>query len=115
MDLQQAKEMLTSLADGVDPLTGEILPEDSVCNQVEMVRAFHCILRVLPNSPSHLQPENAGKPWKKEDDELLCIMYDAGNTRKEMSACFKRSRGSIDARLMHLGKIPAKYWFPDKK
>ena len=28
MDLQRAKELLSGLADGVDPLTGEVLPED---------------------------------------------------------------------------------------
>ena len=28
MDIQRAKELLTLLADGVNPVTGEILPED---------------------------------------------------------------------------------------
>ena len=28
MDLQRAKELLSGLADGVDPLTGEAFPED---------------------------------------------------------------------------------------
>ena len=32
MDLQRAKELLSGLADGVDPLTGEVLPENHVCN-----------------------------------------------------------------------------------
>lgn len=30
MDVQRAKELLTVLADGVDPLTGEVLPDDHV-------------------------------------------------------------------------------------
>ena len=34
MDLQRAKELLSGLADGVDPLTGEVLPEDHVCKDV---------------------------------------------------------------------------------
>ena len=33
MDVQRAKELLMVLADGVDPLTGEVLPEDHVCNK----------------------------------------------------------------------------------
>lgn len=33
MDVQRAKELLTVLADGVDPLTGEVLSEDHVCNK----------------------------------------------------------------------------------
>ena len=51
MDLQRAKELLSGLADGVDPLTGEVLPEDHVCNKAEMVlsrimRKFICRLRL---------------------------------------------------------------------
>lgn len=30
MDIQRAKELLTALADGLDPLTGEVLPSDHV-------------------------------------------------------------------------------------
>ena len=48
MDLQRAKELLSGLADGVDPLTGEVLPEDHVCNKAEIIRAFHCVLKALP-------------------------------------------------------------------
>ena len=47
MDLQRAKELLSGLADGVDPLTGEVLPEDHVCNKAEIIRAFHCVLKSL--------------------------------------------------------------------
>ena len=32
MDLQRAKELLSGLADGVDPLTGEVLPEN-LCSE----------------------------------------------------------------------------------
>ena len=32
MDVQRAKELLMVLADGIDPLTGEVLPDDHVCN-----------------------------------------------------------------------------------
>ena len=40
MDLNGAKGILKSLADGVDPLTGEVLPEDHICNQPEIIRAI---------------------------------------------------------------------------
>ena len=52
MDLQRAKELLSGLADGVDPLTGEVLPEDHVCNKAEIIQAFHCVLTV---SYTHLR------------------------------------------------------------
>ena len=72
MDLQRAKELLSGLADGVDPLTGEVLPEDHVCNKAEIIRAFHCVLKSLPGKASKPQPENAGKPWNDADDAVLC-------------------------------------------
>ena len=39
------------------------------------------------------------------DDAVLCQMFDAGGSRKEMCAYFKRSEGSLAARLVRLGKI----------
>ena len=47
MDVQRAKELLTILADGTDPLTGEVLPDDHVCNKGEIVRALNCAVEAL--------------------------------------------------------------------
>ena len=47
MDIERAKEILRTLADGTDPLTGEVLSDDNVCNRVEVVRALHCVLNEL--------------------------------------------------------------------
>ena len=66
MDIQRAKELLAVLSDGVNPLTGEVLPEDDSCNQVEIVRALNTVLRYLDNQPQKSakpSPDNAGKPW----------------------------------------------------
>lgn len=115
MDLHRAKELLASLADGVAPLTGEVLPNESVCNKAEIVRAFHCILNALPNKPQRPKPENTGKPWTEDDDAALCRMYDAGSTKKEIWAYFKRSEGGIVSRLVRLGKIPKEIGFGYRK
>ena len=48
MDVQRAKELLMVLADGIDPLTGEVLPDDHVCNKGEIVRALHCAVEEHP-------------------------------------------------------------------
>ena len=74
MDIQRAKELLAVLSDGVNPLTGEVLPENDSCNQVEIVRALNTVLRYLDNQPQKLtkpSPDNAGKPWTAEDEEAL--------------------------------------------
>ena len=108
MDLQRARKILETLADGVDPMTGEVLPEEHVCNRGDVVRAFHYILQKLSDQPEKKPPENAGKPWTTEDDAMLCRMYDTGSSKKELCAYFKRSAGGIAARLVRVGKITAR-------
>ena len=99
-------EILSSLADGVDPFTGEVLPEESLFNHPEVVRAFFCILDQLekPSTSKKPLPENAGKPWSQADDRALAKMFDSGCTRQEMKDYFKRSSGAIASRLVRIGK-----------
>lgn len=47
MDIEHAKELLATLSDGVNPLTGEVLAESDSCNQVEIVRALNTVLRFM--------------------------------------------------------------------
>lgn len=105
MDISYAKRLLETLADGVNPLTGEILAQNDSCNQVEIVRAIYALLAAVPDEKTKPVHENAGKPWTTEDDDLLCRMFDEGKTKKEICEYFKRSSGAISARLMRLGKI----------
>lgn len=51
MDIERAKELLSTLADGVNPLTGEVLSDSDSCNQVEVVRALHTVLHELESLP----------------------------------------------------------------
>ena len=111
MDMLRAKEILEGLANGINPLTGELLaPEDS-CNQPDVIRALHAILPALAKKTQKAQPENAGKPWTSEDDRTLAAMYDEGKTCKEICEYFKRSTGGIASRLVRLGKIPDRETF----
>ena len=84
MDILRAKEILTILADGVNPLTGEVLPNSDSCNQVEVVRALHAVLNALNNQKEKTkkaQWENAGKPWSAEEKEQLIQEYHTGLSR----------------------------------
>ena len=83
MDIQRTKELLEVLAEGIDPLTGEVLPDNHVCNKGEIVRALHC----------------------EELDSELCRLFDEGMKKKELCAHFKRTSGAIESRLEKLGKI----------
>ena len=112
MTIERAKLILRFLAEGADPLTGEVLPEDSVCNKAEIVRAFYCILNELEtekSAPNRKLPENAGRPWTKEEDKKLLKMFDEGRSNKEMMSALGRTKGSIISRLARLGKVDNPY------
>lgn len=105
MELERARTLLTELADGVDPLTGECLPSDSVCNRPEIIRALHCVLQHTAGGRKRPSPPNAGKPWTEADDQNLLQMYDAGSDVEALRTHFQRSRIAIIRRLEHLGRV----------
>ena len=105
MDINKAKEIISALAEGIDPITGELLPEDSVCNKGDVVRAFYTILENLDKKRKKNIPENAGKRWSDEDDKKLCEMFNAGVSKKEICNTLKRTTTGIASRLVRLGKI----------
>lgn len=107
MDITYAKELLGMLADGVNPITGEVLPESDCCNQPDIIRALHLAVAQLEKEHKKEKrlPVNAGKPWTSDDEETLCRMFDNGCTKKDICSFFKRTEGAIAARLVHLGRI----------
>ena len=70
MEIQRAKELLEILADGIDPLTGEVLPDDHVCNKGEIVRALHCAVEEMSRRrkrPLPAEEASPGEQWKAVD------------------------------------------------
>ena len=96
---------ITILADGTDPLTGEVLPDDHVCNKGEIVRALNCAVEALSRKRKKPLPENTGKPWTEELDQELCRLFDEGMKKKDLCAHFARTPGAIESRLQRLGKM----------
>ncbi len=111
MDITRAKEIVSTLAEGVDPTTGEILPTDHICNNVEVVRAFYALLQQEMPASKKKMPENSGKKWTEEDDELLKELFERGMKRSQLQKTFMRSRASIEARLVKLGLIEERFRF----
>ncbi|MBL0626760.1 hypothetical protein ACET8S_15545 [Aeromonas veronii] len=110
MDVIKALEIISALSEGVNPETGEELSEESCFNQPKVIRALFIAKQSLEASiisekrKSDL-PENAGKPWKPDEDELLANSFDSGLGVDELSRIHKRTKGSIASRLVRLGKI----------
>lgn len=103
MDTVRARELLSALADGIDPFTGELLPQNHVCNQPEMIRAFHEILRIISQEKGQDSPRNAGKPWTDMEDKKLLDEIDSGMAISRIAKEHGRSKGAIESRLVRLG------------
>lgn len=103
MDIHKAREIISTLAEGIDPLTGEILPSEHICNQGEVVRAFYALLKETDTAKEKKQPGNAGKPWTTNLDNELKERFEGGESVSELCMYFGRTRNSIESRLVKLG------------
>jgi hypothetical protein len=117
MELQTARAILDTLAQGIHPVTGEVMPEDSPYNAPPVIRALFAVSQALeagagtpvaaPARRNRAElPPNTGKPWSSEDDEQLRIGFDAGTPTKDLAAALGRTRWAIESRLVKLGALP---------
>ena len=116
MDIARAREIISALAEGVDPTTGEVLPDNSVYNKGEIVRAFYAVLNHLEEKkPKKNMPANAGKPWTKEDEDLLVSLYRSGTPKRDICKTMQRTESGVAARLVRLGEIDERDIFRQKR
>lgn len=111
MDLSQAREIIEALANGIDPITGEVFPKNHSFNDPDIIRALFVATEELKKAEkrgNRRQPENAGKPWNEELDNELKSMFLAGKSKKEICGYFARTSGAIAARLVRLGLIQSR-------
>lgn len=75
MDIIRAKEIVSALAEGIDPTTGEVLPQDSICNKGEIVRALYAVLAVCEQT-GQVKKTTAKVPVAKEPEDYDVILYE---------------------------------------
>lgn len=112
MELQTAREIIDTLAQGIHPVTGEAMPEDSPYNAPPVIRALFAVSRALdtaaaprPARPRREAPPNTGKPWTADDDGQLRAGFDAGTPTRDLAAALGRTRWAIESRLVKLGVL----------
>ena len=117
MDINRAKEIVSALAEGIDPTTGEVMPENSVYNKGDVVRALYAVLKHLDEKPTKMgQHENAGKPWTNIEDKHLKDEFESGTKISEIAKEHGRTYLAIESRLDHLGLKKKPFWiFKSKK
>lgn len=113
MNTQDACMLLETLMDGIDPITGELLPEDHVCHEPAVLRALHKALTALRDSDDMPGDDaapvnrngrlNAGRPWTQQDLDRLKQLYGAGASMEEMCRSLQRRKRGIERQLVYLG------------
>jgi len=109
----EAQQIIDTLAKGVDPETGEVLPPDSCLNSPHIIRALFFASKALDAAIRKAEanagrPGKAGKPWSEAEDEQLLKAFDAGATVHDLASVHERSAGGITSRLVRLGRITEK-------
>ena len=113
MELQIARQIIDTLAQGIHPITGEAMPDDSPYNAPPVIRALHAVSRALegmsapPEAPARVRPPNAGKAWSPQEDQALETAFDAGIPLKQVAQELGRTPFAVEQRLVKMGKVAA--------
>ncbi|MFL6691635.1 MAG: hypothetical protein ACJ8GO_01610 [Ramlibacter sp.] len=114
MELQTARAIIDTLAQGIHPVTGEAMAEDSPYNAPPVIRALFAVSQALEGGAPPLAkrarprgelPANTGKAWSGDDDEQLRAGFLAGTPTKDLAAALGRTRWAIESRLVKLGEM----------
>lgn len=113
MNAAKSLRIVRSLAEGIDPFSGEVLEPGHVCQHPDTVRAlFHAAteLERIAAREQRLErarltlPPNTGKPWSVDEDRLLLARFRNGVRVDDMAAIHLRTSAAIKARLEKLGQ-----------
>ena len=111
MQLESALPIVKALADGVNPVTGELYPQDSPYAEPRALRALFSAVDLMQREVEKERrrerlPANFGKPWSEGEDRAIASAFEAGIAIPEIARKHARTQSSIRLRLEKLGKLP---------
>jgi hypothetical protein len=112
MELAQTLVVIRSLANGIDPESGEVFPPESPYQRALTVRALYeaaaCIERQerFERRKASL-PAKTGEPWNEDEDRKLLAAFDKGEALSTLAEQHERTMGAVRARLLKYGRINA--------
>jgi len=120
MELNESRNIVKTLAQGVHPSTGEVFPPDSPYNDPGVIRALYFILDVGKSAKKPKRsteerrqinlelgrPRNAGLPWTEEDRSLVKSRFLAGTTVEKLATELERSSAAIVAEIIRQDLVP---------
>ena len=110
MQLQSALPIVRALADGVNPVTGELYSDDCPYAEPRTLRALFSAVELMEREVEREKrrerlPANFGKPWTEAEDHTVTAEFDSGLPIPDMARKHARTQSSIRLRLEKLGKI----------
>ena len=112
MQQARARQILQSLIQGVDPVSGEELPRETVLQHAEVLRALLAGLAALEQTAARAQrraqlPDNVGQSWTTEEESRLVTAFKRGDSPVVIARQHGRTLRAFEARLEKLGLITA--------
>ena len=112
MQEQRARQILQSLVQGVDPFDGEDLPDGTVLQQADVLRALLAGVAALEQSSARATrrsqlPQNIGRAWSADEHSTLIDSFQAGEPLADIATRHGRTLRAIEARLERLGLLTA--------
>jgi DNA-binding NarL/FixJ family response regulator len=111
-------DVLSALASGTDPISGEAFEEVSPYNHPQVIRALFGSLELI-QTPVDKRPKKSqeeinreeGRPlrfnmrWSDEEDKELIGLIEQGTLTGEIAEQLQRTKGSIYSRLQRQGLL----------
>lgn len=119
MNQEKIVTIIEALANGIDPITGEMLPDNSPYNQPEVIRALFQVTKLIPKvkkskrtteqkQQENLEkglPKNFGLAWLEDDINSVINQYKSNITIDDIAEEQARKSSSIIGLLKKQGTI----------
>jgi hypothetical protein len=110
MNTKRASQILSSLVQGIDPISGADLAPNSVLQDADVLRALLAGVAALKEQTDRTarkmnRPANVGNPWTADEERQLTDAFHAGQTIDGIGSALGRTARAIEARLERLGLI----------
>lgn len=130
MDADRARRILMDLYNGINPETGETLPEDHVCNSLRVASALRIAIRAIegvklgvpeiqkyPRQRKRIAYEreknglrktssalgNSGTRWTKEEKDMLIALYEKEESYQKIGKELRRTPFEVEEKLKMMG------------
>jgi hypothetical protein len=108
----KARQILRSLAQGIHPDTHQVLPRNSIVNDIHVTRAIRTAIAALDEVQSRQDrrfqlPANVGLPWSDQEEQQLAELYRSPADIPAIADQLGRTVRGVETRLIRLGLMTA--------